>query len=439
MRKIVLLLVVLGVLAGGWVLSRERPVPVDVGTVDRGAVNEFVEEEGKTRVVERFLVSAPVGGRLLRIDLEAGDAVEQGQPVARIDPLPLRTLVEETRARIGSLRERKEGVETKQPKAEEIARAENLERQATEALAVAENDLDRSRVTHERAAKHLDRTRSLVRQGIEPPSALDDAVAQEGQVRERMEADEVRVKIARLAIGSARLRKQILESRLHDFDWEKKDYDQQIAALEATLAKLEADLDDTVIPAPISGVVLRIHRESEQVVAAGTPLLEVADPEHLEVEVDFLSEDAARMRVGMAVELFGRALDDRVLEGRIERIHPSAFTKISSLGVEQQRVKVIVAFDARDTGLGDLFRVEVRVILERREDVVRVPEGALYRLEGAWHAFRLQENVARSVRVTTGLGDGRRREVVSGLEAGDRVVLHPDDALRDGAAVRPLP
>jgi HlyD family secretion protein len=347
--------------------------------------------------------------------------------------------VDETRARVRSLQERKEGVETKRPKPEEIARAENMERQAVEALGVAENDLELSKVAHEHALKQLERTRSLARQKIATDAELDDAIAAEGEARQRMEADEVRVKIAQLDIGAAKLGKEILESRLHDFDWEQKDYDEQIAALDATLKKLDADLSDTTIVSPSTGVVLRIDRESRQFVSAGTPILEVGDLSRLEVEVDFLSEDAARMEKDMPVEIFGRALGDRVLNGSIARIHPSAFTKISSLGVEQQRVNVIVGFDAAGSGLGDLFRVEVRVILESKTNVLRVPEGALFREGGTWHAFRIEDGRARDAAITTGIRDGHVREVLSGLDEGDRVILHPDDAIEESAHVRPLP
>ena len=168
----------------------------------------------------------------------------------------------------------------------------------------------------------------------------------------------------------------------------------------------------------------------------GTRILEIGLLSRLEVEAEFLSEDAAHMKVGMPAEIFGRALGDRALPARVKRIYPSAFKKISSLGVEQQRVKVIVDFEGAT--LGDRYRVEVRVILERREDAVLVPEGALFRHEGRWHVFKIVDGVPRLTRVDTGLRDGRRREVLSGLVTGDQVILHPDSTLEDGAPIEPL-
>jgi HlyD family secretion protein len=153
---------------------------------------------------------------------------------------------------------------------------------------------------------------------------------------------------------------------------------------------------------------------------------------------DFLSEDAAHMREGMLAEIFGRALGDRVIAGKVKRIHPSAFEKISSLGVEQQRVTVVVGFAGGEVPLGDRFRVEVRVVLDERADALLVPEGALFRLGAEWHAFAVEGGRARRRRVETGLRDGRRREVVQGLREGETVVVHPE-SIEEGTRVAPLP
>lgn len=422
-----------------WYWSATRPVEVDVAEVVRGPVRSFVEEEGRTRVRERYVVSAAVAGRLLRIDLEEGDAVGAEDVVARLDPLPIAKAIEQVEAQIRALREQIAGVETKKPKPEEIARARVQEDQAAEALEVAEHELDRARASWERLRKELARIRTLAEQQLVPVSELDEVVAAEAEAEEQVRAQEVRVRIARMAIAATRLGREVLEARTRDFDWEAKALEAQIAAHEATLAKLRDDLARTVVRAPVGGTVLRLFQESEQVVQPGTPLLEIGDLDTLEVEADFLSEDVARMRRGMPAEVFGRALGDEVIAGEIDRIHPSAFEEISSLGVEQQRVTVVVAFDAESSGLGDRFRVEVRVVFETREKATLVPEGALFRTKGGWHAFLVRDGRARLVEVRTGLRDGRVREVVEGLEPGDTVILHPDDAVEDGARVEPLP
>ncbi|MFV1959404.1 MAG: efflux RND transporter periplasmic adaptor subunit, partial [Planctomycetota bacterium] len=330
------------------------------------------------------------------------------------------------------------GVATKRPKPEEIEEAAVGERQAVESVAVARSELQRLQAAHENVLKDYDRARALARQALIPQADLDAAETAETQAREQVEVQEVRLRIAELAVGGATLRRQVIESRLHDFDWEEKDYARQIEALEASLAKLEDDLKQTEIRAPIDGTILRLERESEQVITAGTPILEMGDLSRLEVEADFLSGDAAHMRSDMRAEIFGRALGDAVLPAKVVRIDPSAFTKISSLGVEQQRVTVTLAVDPAGTGLGDRYRVEVRVILDERPDVLLVPEGALFREGEGWAVFVIEDGRARLRRVETGLRGLRTREVRSGLAEGDVVILHPDDTIEEGGRVAPL-
>jgi len=438
LKRLLWIAVPLALLGAFWLFSRSRPVGVDVGVVTRGPIRSTVEEEGRTRVIDRFVVSVPVAGRLLRVDLEEGDAVKKGQLLARVDPLPLQTSVAEVEAQIRGVRQQMDGVETKIPKPEEIERAKVLETQAEEALEVAQRELERATASWDRYVKDLERMKDLAEDEIVADADLDAAIEAEAAAREGVLAQEVRIKIARLAISATRLNRAVLESRLHDFDWEKKAYAQQIAGLEASLERLQDDLKRTDIHAPADGVVLRVLQESETVVAPGTPILEIGDVSRLEVEVDYLSEDAAHMRVGMKAEIFGRALGSRVLPATVARIHPSAFLKISSLGVEQQRVYVILDFDPAGSGLGDRYRIEARVILEERDDVLLVPEGALFRQQEAWHAFVLEGDRARLRRVETNLRDGRAREVLDGLAEGDRVVLHPGDALSDGTRVKVL-
>jgi HlyD family secretion protein len=440
MRRWILPLLVVGsLLAGLWAFARTRPVAVDTAVVRRGPIRATVEEEGRTRVVDRFVVSAPVTGRLLRVELEPGAVVGKGALLAQIDPLPIAARVEEIEAQVRALRRQAEGVDSKTPKPGELEHARLLVTTAEESVEVARLELEELRTVLERIQEDRDRTRSLVRQQRLPGADLDVAETAHAQARDRVLAQEVRLRIRQLAVDLARLSEKVLADRLHDFDWEKRVYEEQIQGLEAALRSVRDELQRTDIPAPEDGVVLLVHLQSQQTVAAGTPILELGDLRRLEVEVDFLSEDAVAMREGMPAEVFGRALGDRVVGTTVKRIHPSAFTKVSSLGVEQQRVRVILDLDAEGLGLGDLYRVEVRVLLEERRDAVLVPEGALFRHAGAWHAFRVEGERAVLVRVETGLRDGLLREVLSGLAPGDVVVLHPGEAVEDGDRVEPLP
>jgi len=429
------LLLLLIVLAGAWALLRDRPVVTDVGEVVKGPIRMSVEEEGKTRVKHRYLVSAPVQGRLLRVALEEGDRVEKGKLLAEIDPLPLRAKVEESKAKLHALRSRLIGVRTKRPKPEELQRAGLVEKSALESCAVAERELEDAKAALVKARKDYARVASLVQARTLSQEALDAATASRVHAEEKVKQAEIRIRIRDLDASTAKLDAVILLARTKDYDWEEEDYRNQIKGLEASLQALEDDLHRTRIMAPASGVVLRRMEESQQVVAAGTPLLEIGDPEDLEVEADFLSEDAARMHLGMPAEIFGRALGDEVVPAQVDRIYPSAFQKISSLGVEEQRVTVVLRVEKGALPKGDRYRVQARVILDRKQDAVLVPEGALFRYHGAWHVFKVSDGVAHLARVETGLRDGLHREVTSGLAPGDRVVLHPDNTITDGTRV----
>ena len=435
MRRLLIFLVAIAVVAGLWWYANSQPLRVDTAEVTRGPVRSFVEEEGRTRVIDRFVVSAPVAGRLHRLTLREGDPVKQGDVIAEIDPVQLKARIAEAEAQMRALAHRVSGVKTQKPKPEELEKAQLDEERRKDALEVAKRELDAARAAEEKAKKDLVRAQEGLKDGTSSQETLDDASAAEEQKREQFKAAEIQVRIREVEIQSARLETAVLKARLDDFDWQEKQYREEIAALDGSLVAVRDDLKRTRVTAPTTGVVLRRSHESQQVVTAGTSILEIGDLGKLEIEADFLSEDTAHMRKDMPVEIFGRALGDTELVGKVVRIYPSAFRKISSLGVEQQRVTVVIGFDASKARLGDQYRVEVRVVLDRRDDVVLVPEGALFRHAGAWHVFMAEDGRAVLTKVETGIRDGRVREVKSGLAKGDEVVLHPDEAVTDDARI----
>ncbi|MHC4938845.1 MAG: efflux RND transporter periplasmic adaptor subunit [Planctomycetota bacterium] len=421
-----------------WGYSATRPIPVPTAAVEIGSIRSVVEEEGRTRVADRFVVSTPVAGRVRRITLEEGDPVTRDQVLAEMDPVQMQARVDEAEAEIRALAKRIEGVEEKRPRQTELETARVQEKVAERQLHSTKSLLEEAKARAERARKEAERTRVLVRRGSATASDLDRAAADEKAAKEEVHSYEQRVKIRELEISTARLHTRLLQDRLEDYEWEKGAYREQISGLEAGLAALRDDLRRTAVTAPAGGVLLKRYRESEQVLAAGVPLMEIGELSRLEVEADFLSEDVAHMKVGMPAEIFGRALGDEVVPARIKRIYPAAFEKISSLGVEQQRVTVLFDVAAGALPRGDQYRVQVRVILEARSEVVIAPEGALFRAGGEWQVYRVEKNVARLRTVETGLRDGRHREIRGGVREGDVLVLHPDETIADGVRVEPL-
>ena len=372
----------LGAVAVAFWLRRE-PVPVDLGRSDRGPLVVKVDEEGKTRVVDRFVVSAPVAGRLSRLEVHEGDALARGDVVARLDPVPLDA---RTRAELSARHESTRA-------AERAARARELQ-----AAAAAEQ-----------AKRNRDRIEKLAKKGVMAPEEREQAELAETVRLRELEA-------ARLVARAAGF---------------------EAAAAKAALLAAESGGGEalTVVRCPVAGRVLKIIEESERAMVAGTPLLEVGDPSKLEVVLDVLSRDAVRVRPGarMWLEEWG---GPEALPATVRLVEPSAFTKLSALGVEEQRVHVVGDLDRPPAALGDRFRVEARIVVDEVKDVVRIPASALFRKGEAWAVFAVVEGRARLRMVETGLANRTHVEIRGGLAPGDAVVLHPSDRVVDGGRVK---
>jgi HlyD family secretion protein len=365
---------------------------VDVGEVVQAPLQVTIDEEGETRVRRRFLVSAPVTARVLRIELEPGDPVVGGE-----------TVVARLRAETPALLD-----------ARTRAEAEAAVASAKAALGRTRAEVDRARTELARLERELARERDLDEAGL--------------TTRQTIELREADVRLAAETLRAAEFAS---------------------AAAASELARAEARLgvgDNAAgrvltVTAPVDGVVLRRLRESEGVVPAGEPLVEIGDPADLEIVADLLSTDAVRVTPGapVRIEQWG---GDTVLRARVRRVEPAGFTKISALGVEEQRVNVIMDFeDPVDawTRLGDGYRVEVRIVTWESADAVIVPASALFRRGADWAVFVTDEGRASIRTVTIGQRNQRHAEVLDGLAPGDRVVLHPGDTLADGARIAPRP
>jgi HlyD family secretion protein len=374
-----------------------QPVPVDLAAVSRGPLMQTVDEEGRTRVRERYLVSAPIAGRLRRVDLKAGDAVTRDvSVVATIQPAQPAFLDVRT-----------------QREAEAAVKA------AEAAVALAESERDRARAELKFAEDDLVRARGL---------AADDNIARRTLERTEMEA---RTRRAALAAADAQLQVRRFE----------------LETARARLTTPEAGDGAATsacclyVTAPVSGKVLRVLQESESVVSAGMPLLEIGDPQELEIVVDLLSEDAVRVSVGdeVIVHDWGGAAP---LAGTVRRIEPYGFEKVSALGIEEQRVNTLIDLLApppEGVTLGDGFRVQASIIVWRGENVLQVPAGALFRVGADWAVYLVQDGRAVLRGVSVGHVNATEAEVLEGLADGDRVVLHPSDRIGDGVAIEPRP
>ena len=387
-RRWLLGLAALGTLAA--VALWPAAITVDVTTVTRGPLTVTIDEDGDTRVHHRFVVSAPLAGRVERIDLDPGDTVARGAAIARLRGEPAQFLDARSRAEASAAVEAARGL---------VGRARADEERARAARALATADLAREE--------------ALDASGLTTRQNLDARRSAAATAREALNAAGFAVAAATADLDRARAR--------------------------LLPAALDGGGRTITVTAPVDGVVLRRFIDSETVVPAGAKLVELGDPSHVEIVADLLSSDAVRVRTGMRVALTGWG-GDGAMGGVVERVEPSGFTKVSALGVEEQRVNVIIDVDdgrAAWTAMGDGFRVDVAITLWHASDVVTVPTGALFRVGTEWAVFVVADGRARRTSLTLGHRTPVAAEVTAGLDAGARVILHPPDTLADGDRVTP--
>jgi HlyD family secretion protein len=381
-----------GALAAGllaWAFA-PRPVAVETAAVVSGRYEQSIEEDGRTRLKDRYTVSAPVAARVLRITLREGDRVREGEPVAVLLPV-MSAMVDERSTR------------------EAQARLEAAKANVTRAAA----RVRRAEVAAEEAQLELHRTEKLAREGFLSGARLDSA---------------------RLAFAAA---KRDVEAAQAERDAALHDQAQAAAALLPAGGALAGK--PLTVRSPVDGVVLKVPQASEGTVPAGTALLDVGDPARMEVIAELLTTDAVQAQPGRraVIERWGGP----AVEGRVRLVEPAAFTKVSALGIEEQRVKVVVDVAQPPAGwqaMGDGFRVTLRVITQSVDAALMVPVGALFPIgDGGTGVYRLQDGRAQLQPVELGGRNGSEAWVRSGLKAGDTVIVYPPPAVSDGKRVEP--
>ncbi|MDH3671914.1 MAG: efflux RND transporter periplasmic adaptor subunit [Gammaproteobacteria bacterium] len=385
---VLLVLVVLAIGYGFW----PKPILIDAVQVTRGPLTVTVEEEGKTRVIDRFVISTPVAGFARRVELDIGDSVMRGQVLVELEPLPSTVLDPRSRAE---------------------AQARVAAAQAS--LLAAEQTGKAAEAEANYAAAELERVRLLYEADNASREELDQAVSRAQQMKANRRSSKFAVQVARFELEAARTTLRHSAARHTGKPAEK-----------------------VAISAPVNGHVLKIHRESEGVVEAGHALLEIGDPRALEVEIDVLSADAVRIKAGTRV-LFKHWGGSAPLTGRVRVVEPVGFTKISALGVEEQRVLVIADITSQPEAwepLGDGYRVEASFILWEGKDVLQVPASALSRHAEGWAVLVIKGRKARRQSVAVGRRNGLAAEILSGLSVSEMVVAHPGHSIDDGTRVR---
>ncbi|GAB5536829.1 MAG: efflux RND transporter periplasmic adaptor subunit [Rubricoccaceae bacterium] len=391
----------------GWALSpSDAGLAVETAQIDRDSLQVTVSAEGRTRLMDRYVVAAPVPGRLERIPFEEGDAVIAGRLVARIYPVP------DTPRQSGVAKAQVAAAEAQRGQAEAQRQSADAQREAAAAR------LELAQVQARQLEREAERTRRLV-----ADSVLSTREGEQAELASQTAQEEVRAAEAALRSAEA-----------------------SVAALQASVAAGQAAVvgarrqasGGAVVPvyAPAAGRVLRLFEESSRVVMAGTPLLEIGDADRIELVVDVLTEDAVQIAPGAQV-FIDEWGGDEPLRGTVRLIEPAAFTEISALGVEEQRVNVIVDLEEAPLSLGAGYRVEARIVTWSRGDVLTVPMSALFQERGVWTVFVVEDGAAQARAVRLGRRTSTEAEVHGGLEVGDEVILFPSDEIADGVAVQP--
>jgi HlyD family secretion protein len=368
-----------------WLAFRPAVLDVETAVAARGALLVTLDEEGRTRVRDRYVVVAPVAGRVARIDVEPGDSVTSGAVVARVSPAPL------------------------DPRGRE--QAEAVVRAAEEARRAADAAVQQARAALQQARRNRERMAALAGQELMSPADLEQSFLAETTAVYGYAAAQARAAAAAHEVEQAR------------------------AALLAA-AGAAGPGATIALRSPVCGRILAVPERSERIVAAGAPLVEVGDCGRLEVVIDILTTDAVDVRPGARVLVEPWSGERPPLEARVRRVEPAAFTKVSALGVEEQRVNVIADFTSPALGLGDGFRVEAHLVLWEGRDVLKVPSSALFRAGAAWGVFVVDHGRARLRTVDVGRRNPSEAEIRGGLSAGEVVVRHPSDRVADGIKVQ---
>lgn len=384
LTRIVYYLLAFGIVALIVVAFLPSPIKVETARATTGPLRVTVDEEGEARAHDRFVIATPIAGRLTRLELHDGDPVTRGQVVAVINPLPIdqRELAEIT-ARVQS--------------------AEALKRSADEAV-------EHARADHQQTQRDLRRAEDLVERGVVSRQFFEQARNAES--------------IARNELAAAKFKAEAAASEVKVVK----------AGLIAVESEQRGSSKSVTLRSPVKGSVLRIIEKSERVVPAGTAIITLGDPRKLEVVVDVLSTDAVKIKPGATVllENWGGEVP---LRARVRTIEPSAFTKVSALGIEEQRTNIIADFVDPPGPLGDGYRVEARIITWEVESALKVPSSALFRHGDGWSVFVVEDGKAVRRQVEIGHRSQIEAEVLTGIEEGAAVIVHPTNQLADGAKV----
>ncbi len=421
---------------------RSTSILVDTKPVERGMLQVTVNAEGKTRIKEDFVISATVNGRLNRINLDEGDSLKKGNVVATIDPLPLNTAVKEALGKLAEAKAQRQGVVTLRPKSEKLAQTRSRISAAIAYQLQAEARVAQAQAALAQARRDTQRTQDLAAKGAIPRQDKERAELNQITKQKELESAVLAASAATKEVAAIRAELKVQQKEQSDPDYLLKVYDAQISSIEAQLSKLQDDASRTNIYSPIDGRVLRILQKSSNFVSEGTPLIKVGNPKDLELVIDVLSQDALNIKPGdtILIEQGNNRINNSAknsLKAEVRLIEPSAFTKVSALGVEEQRVNVIGNFIDSASYFGDAYRVDVQIVVWEGKNAVKIPLSSIFRCDDNWCVFMVKDGKAHRKTVKLGNRSNYEVEVKEGLKMNEIVILYPNEQIEAGTAVKP--
>jgi HlyD family secretion protein len=418
----------------GW--RKSRVLEVEAVSPVRGRLTTFVEETGRVALEKQQAVCAPVAGMVGELEVDAGDGVEAGRVIARIEDIAVREGLNQARASIREIRARIAGLKAAVPREPELRQAAlQVEREA-KALEIERKTLETLDSERDQARRDLNRVEELSAQGVATTAEKERLETQlktlEGAIANR----EALGAIAQLNLDAARQALALLEERKGDAAPLRQALEAGLDRSNSEIAVLDHELAKTVVTAPFAGIVLERLTRGLVPVAAGAPLVRIGDPATVRVEADLLSDDLPLVAEGRPCSVSGKALGGRTLTGRVAKIYPEAFTKVSSLGIEQQRVRVAIGLDAPPADLRPGISVDVKIEARKVEDALLVPERAVFSRKGAPCVLVVRDGRLAVAPFERGLSSDEFVQALSGLSASDEVVAQPENDMEEGREVR---
>jgi HlyD family secretion protein len=409
---------------------------VEVATVKRGVIKQSFREPARTRLARTWEISMPVDGRIGRINLEHGDRVTRGQMLVEFDRISLEQIVKESEAAVKELSARLEVKDDNSLENHAFVETHAMVRATLETIRAAKTRVEAAAVRYNRYDLEKKRIQSLAKGGSTSLTRLDDASMQADTALLELREDEFFLAALKAVAVAVRLGPLAVDDYLNRKKLERKAIQQQYIQAEARLARARHDLKLAAVTSPIDGIVLKRYTQGDSIHAAGTPLLRIGNLEELEVVADVLTRDALQLKPGSHVEMETMS-SAAPIPGLVSRIEPEAFTKLSSLGIEQQRVNVIVQFESRPNYLGVGYRLHTRFFTGEKEDTLLIPRFSVFQgNDGAHYAYVVKNGKVKKTKVVLGLRSDMELEALDGLQEGDKVLVNLDTAPEDGTKVK---